>query len=106
MTLKDTIKDDVENIFLNTEEFAELISYNGHEIKAVPNFNETNEKGNSFSSDCFSDKAFFLVSENDVPEPVAGDVIIFKSQRWQVIRYTPCHGMNTVECIKNEGIGI
>ena len=102
MTLKDVMESDIDDVFLNPDEFAEEIQYNGHTILAIPEFGDTNEKGNTFSSEGSADRAFFSVSSNLVPDPLSGDEIIHGGKTWEVVRYTPASGMNRIECIANE----
>lgn len=100
--LKNQMAADVAAIFLNPDEFAEEIQYNGHTILAIPEFGDTNEKGNTFSSEGSADRAFFSVSSTVVPDPLSGDEIIHNGKAWEVVRYTPDGYMNRIECIANE----
>lgn len=102
MSLKNQIIADTA-IYLNTDEFAEKITYNGTEITAVFELGETNTRGNQFSSDGQSDIASVWVSETDVPSPVNDDEVINKGKTWRVSRILEDGGgMYRLELTGNE----
>ncbi|MDF2631429.1 MAG: hypothetical protein K0Q85_25 [Caproiciproducens sp.] len=102
MSVKDAMAEDMA-IFLNEEEFAEEIEYNGEKIMAIPDIGRSNEKGNTFTSDGATDRACFEISADDVLNPQTGDQIMYKGKEWTVIRMIATDGyMTTVECTANE----
>ena len=103
MSLKDQMLGDISN-FLNANEFAEEITYNGTEITAVVEIGETDTKGNTFSNDGRSDIASVWVAETDVPNPINGDEVTSKGKTWYVARVMEDGGgMYKLELIANEG---
>lgn len=101
MTLKDQMNDDV-SVFLNTEEFAKTVTYNGAEIKAVVVLEVDRDKGNTFSNRGQSARAVISVACADVVSPQQGDRII-GDYDWQVARILETdEAMHKLECIANE----
>jgi len=86
MSLKTQMTADISAVFLSTDEFAEIVTYNGTSITAVPEIGESNQKGNEFSSEGSADRATFHVSAVDVSAPVAGDTIVCNGKTWTVAR--------------------
>jgi len=104
MSLKTQIIADTQ-IFLNTDEFAEQIIYNGASITAIIEIGETNTKGNSYSSDGHSDQGFAEISVIDIPNPQEGDDIICENgKHWRVARIVESDiAMHRLAIIANEG---
>lgn len=74
MSLKDVMVADT-TIFLNTDEFADIVAYNGVDIKVVVEPAETQQRGNEYSNEGTADRAYIWVSATDVPEPKPLDTI-------------------------------
>lgn len=90
--------------FLNTDEFAETVSYNGDAIAAVVERGKTRESGNTFTSEGEADRAMVWVKATDVASPVIGDVIVIADgTSWEVSRILESdQAMHCLECIANE----
>jgi len=102
MNFKDQIAKDLA-VFFNKEEHADLVLYNSMEIVAIVEIGEDNAKGNTFSQQGSSDRAFFEVQELDVPEPQLGDTITYKNKTWHyahIVNYST--GVYRIECTANE----
>ena len=84
MTLKTQIEDDLD-IFLNTDEFAETISYNGSSISAIFSSkknldNDTEVKG----GDTSMAKAILIVKVSDIASPAYRDTVIRSNVTWKI----------------------
>lgn len=102
MTLKDQMIEDV-SIFLNSDEFAEQINYNGADIIGVFIRGRELQSGNTFVSDGSADRASVWVAEADVPNPQQNDTVIRKGKHWQVARELESSpGLYHLELISNE----
>ncbi|MCX7779615.1 MAG: hypothetical protein N2491_01715 [Negativicutes bacterium] len=103
MGLKDQILADTTAVFLSQDEFAEVIQYNEANIVAIPEIGASNIKGNTISSEGSADRAQFWIAVSDVQQPAAGDIIVHKGKRWEVLRVIESDlAMQQVECIANE----
>jgi len=116
MALKDQIISDL-SFFFNTNEHAEVISYNGTEITAIVEIGEDNAKGNTFSQQGSSDRAFFEVQESNsivqpdgsvlevIIKPQSGDIIQYKNKTWNYAHITDqSPGTYRIECTSNESV--
>jgi len=102
MSLKAQIQSDV-SIFLNTDEMAEIVLYNGAQISAIVDYGEDMGAGNAFSSDGQAAKARVYVAAADVQDPQQGDTIVIHGGTWTVARKTLSDGvMHLLECTANE----
>lgn len=102
MSLKDAMVTDL-SIFFNVNEFAEPVLYNDIEITAIVEIGEDNAKGNTFSQQGSSDRAFFEVQESDVPSPQLGDTFTYRNKDWNyahTVNYAA--GVYRIECTANE----
>jgi len=94
------------DMFLNTDEFAEMVTYSGtgQQVKAVIDRRETMDSGNTFVHGGFSDWAAISVSKAELPDPQPGEVFADESgTSWEIarkVRDDPA--MVTLECIANE----
>lgn len=103
MSLKDLMVADLATIIFNPAEHADTILYNDVEILAIVEIGEDNTKGNTFTQQGSSDRAFFEVMESDVPVPVLGDTITYKNKTWNyahTVNYSA--GAYRIECTANE----
>ncbi len=107
MSFKDDLKSDT-NTFLDDGEFAELVTYSGtgQQIKAVIERGNTMDKGNTFTSDGFSDRALVTVSKADVPNPQQGETFTDETgAEWEIARKAEEDpAIVTLECIANERV--
>ena len=83
MNFKDVLKED-NDIFLNANEFAETILYNGIERTARFELAEQNKKGNSFDTDGYSDVQYFYVQLDKKPKIM--DEIQYNFETYQVTK--------------------
>jgi len=119
MNFKSQIMQDVSNIFLNQNEFADTINYNGNIIESVIEIGEDPTKGNEFSSHGSSARAVFWIAIVDVRRPVVGDVIRIVETAfvlpnftidiseidWSVVKLLESSGgMHKVECTAYESV--
>ena len=85
MSIKDQIIAD-NTIFLNSDDFAELITYNDVKISAVIEIGDSSIEGNTFDHRGRSSVGTIEVSIIDIPVPVAGDQVVINSVDWRVAR--------------------
>jgi len=119
VNFKSQIMLDVTNIFFNLNEFADVINYNGKEIKSVIEIGEDPAKGNEFNSHGSSARAVFWIAIIDVKRPLMGDVIRIVETTfvlpnftidiseidWSVVKLLEsCGGMHKVECTAYESV--
>jgi hypothetical protein len=96
------------SIFLNTNELAEEVTYNGAPIIAVLERGQTLANGNIVSEgDGTSDRAVILVSESDVSNPSSRDTFTDASGKvWRFGRILASGGgMHRIELTANESPG-
>lgn len=99
MSLKDVMAADAA-IFFNSNEFAEAATYNGVQIDVVPEIGAELQDGNAVEKEGSADRAIFWVKKSDVSSPKAGDVIVFESKTWRVVRLISTDAvMHSVECV-------
>lgn len=95
-------------VFLNTEEFGELVNYSGGScpIQAVVERGETMDKGNTFATDGYSDRALITVKKSDVPGWQQGETFTDDSgTEWEIARRVEeSPATITFECISNERV--
>lgn len=102
MTLKDQMFKD-NAIFLNLDEFGEVVEYNGQQIIAVIETGPDMEKGNIITSEGTSSRAEAWVSVQDVSSPQPGDTILHSNVTWEVARILQSDpGLHRLELINNE----
>ena len=78
MSFKDDVANDLKEIILNTEEFAEEIVYVSSVIKAVVKYSEYFK----YEGSDVSQKATIYVDKKDVPAPKIGDLVVIDSSNW------------------------
>ena len=84
MSLKDDMAADVELVFFDTDEFAEIASYNGTEILVIPEIGDgTSIRSNPHERGKTYENAIFTVKEQDVPNPCAGDTIVYENKEYE-----------------------
>ena len=96
------------NVFFNTDEFAEPAIYSGtgQEIMAVVERGHTMDKGNTFATDGYSDRALITVKKSDVPGWQQGETFTDDSgAEWEIARRVEeSPATITFECISNERV--
>lgn len=115
MSLKDLMVADLATIIFNPAEHAEVVLYNDVEILAIAEIGEDNVKGNTFSQQGSSDRAFFEVQETNamlqpdgsivtvVINPQLGDTITYKNKTWNYAHIVnQSAGVYRIECTANE----
>lgn len=114
MNFKDQIAKDLA-VFFNKNEHADTVNYNGIEIVAIVEIGEDNVKGNTFSQQGSSDRAFFEVQESNevlqldgsattfIINPQLGDTITYKNKTWNYAHTVDqSEGVYRIECTANE----
>ena len=96
------------NVFFNTDEFAEPAIYSGtgQEIMAVVERGHTMDKGNTFATDGYSDRALITVKKSDVEGWQQGDTFTDKAGvKWEIAHLVEDNlVLITFECIANERV--
>ena len=82
MAFKDDLANDLQNIFFNTEEFAELVDYNGNSIKAIVDFSTDL----NYATPNVYAIASVLIKKIDMPEPIIGDTVTIGGILWVVFQ--------------------
>ena len=94
------------DIFFNTNEFAEPVTYSGtnEQISAVVERGQTMDKGNTFATDGYSDRALITVKKADAQGWQQGETLTDSDGiQWEIARRTTeDRAMITFECIANE----
>lgn len=84
MTLKTSIAADMENVFFNTDEFAESVTYNGTaNVPALVKYLEDLDDGRSGIRVA---RAEIFVRSSDVQTPSYRDTVVIGSRTWRVAR--------------------
>ena len=79
MTLKTQMTSDLATFF-NTDEFADMVSYNGSDIDGVVDFGEDlNEQTDSLKA-----MATLYIKKSDVVDPDYRDTVVIDSVTWHV----------------------
>ncbi len=107
MGLAEQMPADAANVIMNTEEFAEWISYKGARIKAICALGGDRASGNTFTNDGQAARMIVDVLETDVAAPAEGDSIIREADTagaiWRVARVLSSFGgLHRLECIARE----
>lgn len=104
MNLQDLMVQDVEAL-LNTDEFAEVVIYNGSNLTVVFSQTADEEKGNTFASSGSSDRARVWMSAEAVT-PASGDEFIRNGVTWRYARMLEsAGGMHLAEFLAEEAAG-
>lgn len=72
MGFRETLEADA-SVFLNADEFADVVDYNGVSITAIIEIGATNSPGVGFSSEGESDKGYLWVKASSIDYPRPGD---------------------------------
>ena len=104
---KEQLESDLD-VFFNTDEFAEPVTYSGtgQEIDVIVERGETMDKGNTFATDGYSDRALITAKKADVPNWQQGETFADESGiGWEIAhRAEEDPVMITFECISNERV--
>jgi hypothetical protein len=82
---KDLLEDDLDDVFYNTDEFAETVTYAGKSI-AARLFYGTGDEHKGY--DDFDVRAVIKFKKKDVAAVLTGDTILIGTQNWEVIGAT------------------
>lgn len=91
--------------FLNVNEFADSIYYNGATaaISAVVEIGEDAANGNTFTSAGSAARCIVNVAATAIPSPAVGAAITHLSRTWHVARVLETDGiMHRIECTASE----
>ena len=83
MTLKAQLTTDL-SVFFDTDEFAEVVTYNSASIKAVVDYG-VNQSLDDNINDSNMTKATIFVKASDVPDPKYRDTVIINAVVWDVM---------------------
>ena len=104
MTLKDVMKQDVD-IFLNLDENGDDVQYNGQEITAVVDVEESFENGNIHTNNGQTARATAFISVEDVPKPTQGDTLVHQETTWTLARVVSSDSaLHQIEFISDERV--
>lgn len=78
MTLKELITSDVSGRFLDDNEFAQTVAYNGQNIFGIVDY------GSNYTSGSVANGATLIVSATDVSSPSYRDTVVIDSTTWRV----------------------
>ena len=82
----------------------ETVTYNGMEIKAIPEIGATLDKNTGIEAAALADLAIFTISANDVPNPAPGNTIIYNNETYKVRRIQlvdSAGGLYVLEAVAN-----
>lgn len=93
MSFKDQVNSDIKNVFLNTSEFADTISYNGDEIAVVQD-NDTLER-KKMSNDSYSQGNLLVYAavSDFKTKPSTKDAVKYNDRKVQIIKVDEEDGM-------------
>ena len=105
MTFKEALAFDAAHVFLNVDEFAELMTVDGEEMPAqwgeevapAPNVLESSVDAWGVNTE----KAVLILLESRLPLPVAGQSLLVNDVAWQVIKARPKTGLIRIELQRN-----
>lgn len=90
MTLKDIIRDDIEDVFFDLDEFAEMRSVNGKQMTILIDANELTERakkekaGRHFDGAYMAGTLIYVKVEEYGPRPKVGSVVILDGKNYRV----------------------
>lgn len=107
MAFKDALQDDLDNVFFNQEEFAELHSYKGNDIPVVVDDEKLTEmklrSKEDHSDGLFSASKLIYVKESDVEsEPFSGEYVEFDGKDYYIESVQNQNGIYTIILGANE----
>lgn len=93
MTFKEQIGLDINNVFINTNEFAEVLIWNGETISAVLDNDQLNNKKLDNDMLVEGDYLVFVAVSEFETAPNVGDAVKFKDKKLTIIDVKEDDGM-------------
>ena len=85
MSLKDVIASDVDDVFFDTDEFAEEAIVNGKPVPLIPDNDALNGKSDVYAAGLSEGEQLIFIKEKDLPRrPMEGEQITINNQQWYV----------------------
>lgn len=106
MTFKEYAAKDINEIFFNCNEFAEVHSINGQEISIIIDEHKLNEQNNKFNPlNEFSEKMilFYVSKDNLEFSPKINTNLMFDGELYQVFDVIEDNGIFAVTIMSNNG---
>lgn len=99
-SFKEVMKDDVNNTFMNVDEFADMHTVDGKEIPVLVDDNEIIEREKKMKSNMdgvyVKQKLIYVKADDFGPLPVIGRQIVFDGKRYMVTDSTDEGGVYTI----------
>lgn len=107
MTFKELIDSDIENTFMNTDEFSEMHVVNGKEIPVTIDTNELIErkkKANENMDGIYANQKLLYVAASDFgPLPKQGSILILDGRTYRVDEAVSESGIYSITIGVNKG---
>lgn len=85
MSLKDLIASDIDNVFFNTEEFADIYIIDGRDVPVVQDDNRILEKSDISALGTALGEGLIFIKEKDMPRlPSGGEEMNINNKKWYV----------------------
>ena len=86
MAFKDYLQQDIDNVFFNTDEFAEPHNINGRSVNIIKDDDKAERLGNSGTVGVFGSIIVYYVKASDLPnKPKIGDIQDFDDVFYEVV---------------------
>lgn len=99
-SFKEVMKDDVNNTFMNVDEFADMHTVDGKEIPVLVDDNEIIEREKKMKSNMdgvyVKQKLIYVKADDFGPLPAVGRQIVFDEKRYMVTDSTDEDGVYTI----------
>lgn len=100
MNFKDCLQNDIDNTFFNTNEFAEVHTYNGKKVKAIVDDDKLLEmklRVNQHSDGLSSSQKVMIVKKTDMDsEPFADQYVILDGEQLCITNVQNSDGVYTI----------
>lgn len=103
MTFKDQMLDDLDNVFFNTDEFAQTVNWDGTDIDVIPDTTDDRDSSSSNADEhgAFVQRRAYMVKQADFSaEPVPMQEVIIDGESWYVDRVDPFPGSYTIKLMR------
>ena len=105
MSVKEALAHDAEHIFMNPDEFADLLTINGRPVPALWD-DALRPRGEGSQTaptgwGVVAHTAALLVRAQDFPSPLPGEEIVVQGVRWTVAKAHPQNGVLRLELERN-----
>lgn len=104
MTFKEQLNQDLEQVFFNSDEFAELHIINGHKIEVIVDNDRLKEKSKKEYDGLYIGELLIMVPVNRIPFSIQQDMpIIFDGRQMYVFDVKVDMGMYEIVLNQNTG---